>query len=369
MRRSSLPSLLLLALAACKTGGAAEPEVAQPPTPVELGQVAVADIRETSDYIATLRSRRSVTLRPQVDGQVARIAVHSGEAVRKGQLLMQIDPARQTHTVASQKATAAAKEAARAYAGQEYARVKNLYANGAASEAELDQAKSGYASAEADLAALSAQVRESEVQLRYFSVAAPEDGVVGDVPVREGDYVTPLSVLTTVDQNQELEIYLSVPVERASALALNMPLELTDDTGKVVGQSRVTFISPQVAEDTQSVLVKAVLQNTGAGDAGLLRTSQFVRARVVWSEHRGPAVPASAIKRFNGQTFVFAAVKKGSTLTAEQRPVTLGPVDGAQYPVLGGLAAGEGIVLSGLQKLHDGSPIAPVAPKTEGTKG
>jgi RND family efflux transporter MFP subunit len=356
--------LVCMALAGCKTGGATEPEAQPPATPVEIGTVALATIRDTSDYIATLRSRRSVTLRPQVEGQVARILAHSGDAVHRGQLLMQIDPARQFHTVASTKASAASKEAALKYAEQAYDRVRNLFGSGAASQQELDQARSTFETCKADVETLGAQVREGEVQLHYFSIVAPEDGVVGDMPVREGDYVTPLSILTTVDQNGELEIYVSVPVERASALQVGMPIELTDDTGKVVGQSHVTFISPQVAEDTQSILVKASIEN----GAGLLRTSQFVRARVIWSQHRGPAVPTSAIKRFNGQSFVFAAVKKGSQLTAEQRPVTLGPVDGAQYPVLKGIAEGEGFVLSGLQKLHDGSPIAPRS-ATPGTKG
>ena len=358
MRRLGAAGLLLVASVACKTGGAVEPDLV-PVTTVELGTIQMSTIRETSEYIATLRSRRSVTLRPQVEGQVARILAHSGETVHRGQLLMQIDQSRQSHTVASERASAAAKETALSYAKQAYDRVRSLFAGGAASQQELDQAKSAFESAKADVDALGAQVRESEVQLRYFSIEAPEDGLVGDIPVREGDYVTPLTILTTVDENKELEIYVSVPVERASALKIGMEIQLTDDTGVVVGDSHVTFISSEVDEGTQSVLVKAMLQN----GAGLLRTSQFVRARVVWSERQGPALPVGAVKRFNGQTFVFAAVRKDNQLVAEQRPVTLGPVDGTLYPIEKGLSIGDSVVVSGLQKLHDGSPITQ-APST-----
>jgi multidrug efflux pump subunit AcrA (membrane-fusion protein) len=127
----------------------------------------------------------------------------------------------------------------------------------------------------------------------------------------------------------------------------------------LVGDSRVTFISPQVEESTQSVLVKATLEN----GAGLLRTSQFVRAKVVWSERQGPVLPITAVKHFNGQSFAFAAVQKNGKLVAEQRPVSLGPIDGAQYPLEKGLTLGDSIVVSGLQKLHDGMPIAQLTPK------
>jgi len=355
--RRCLPAALLLA--ACAQAGAEKPgEGAEPPVAVEIAPVQLATIRDSSEYVATLKSRRSVTLRPQVDGQVAKILVKSGDVVRRGALLMQIDPSRQFHTVSSQKANAVSKLAALNYAKQEYQRVAALFKGGAASQQELDLARSSLDSATADFEALGAMVRESEVQLRYFSIVAPEDGVVGDIPVREGDYVSPQTKLTTVDQNQQLELYVSVPVERSGDLRPGMLVQLLDDQGRTVADCHVSFISPQVDEDTQSVLLKAVVDNLH----GELRTAQFIRARVVWSERQGPVLPFAAVKRFNGQAFAYAAEEKDGGLVAEQRPVTLGPIDGSLYPVLHGLAAGERIVVAGAQKLHDGSPIAP-APK------
>ncbi len=348
-----------LVLAGCQPSGATEPQTV-PAVPVEVAKVALAPIRDSSDYIATLKSRRTVTLRPQADGLITRIAVHSGESVKRGQLLMQIDPSRQQHTLASQKAGAISKQAALDYADQELARVQRLFAIGAASQQELDQARSARQTTQADLDALGAQVRENEVRLQYFSVLAPEDGVVGDIPVREGDHVSTISdtLLTTVTANHDLELYLSVPVENTAKLKLGLPIELSDDSSRPIGASQVTYISSEVQPETQSVLVKAAIPN----QAGELREAQAVRARLIWSESQGPVLPVGAVKRFNGQTFAFAAVEKGGHLIAEQRSVQLGPVDGPSYPIEKGLAAGETIVVSGIQKLHDGSAIAPLHP-------
>src|SRR5271170_6742256 len=94
--RVALTAALLTPLA-CQPSGATEPQTV-PPVQVELARVVSARIRSSSDYIATLKSRHSVTLRPQVDGLITHIAVHSGDRVKRGQLLMQIDPARQQHT-------------------------------------------------------------------------------------------------------------------------------------------------------------------------------------------------------------------------------------------------------------------------------
>src|SRR6185295_16457744 len=110
--------------------------------------------------------------------------------------------------------------------------------------------------AEANLRALTARVQEQQVQLRYYTVAAPTAGVVGDVPVRVGNQVSPQTVLTTIDQNETLEIYVSVPVERAGDLRNGLPIViLSSDGADTLGRTVVNFISPHVDDQTQSVLV------------------------------------------------------------------------------------------------------------------
>ena len=129
---------------------------------------------------------------------------------------MQIDPRRQQAAVSSQEAERAAREAdGQPTRGSSSSGTTSCYAAGAISKQELEQAETALRTAEANLQALQAQVQQQEVQLRYFTVTAPTAGVVGDVPVRVGNQVTPQTVLTTIDQNETLEVNVSVPIERA----------------------------------------------------------------------------------------------------------------------------------------------------------
>lgn len=196
------------------------------------------------------------------------------------------------------------------------------------------------------------------MQLDYYRITAPAHGVVGDIPVRVGNRVGPATTLTTLDENGLLEAYISVPVERAANLRMGLPVELVDASGATLGEGKITFISPQVSEDTQSVLVKTLVENRD----NTLRAAQFVRARIVWSTHEGVIVPALAVLRLNGQSFVFTAEEKDGKLTAHERPVSLGELGDTGYPVAAGLSAGQKIIVGGVQKMGEGVPIAPTAP-------
>jgi RND family efflux transporter MFP subunit len=359
--RGSTPALVPLVLAAGLTAcgqAPAQQASGMPAVPVKVAQVDVKPVEEFSEYVATLKSRRSIALNPQVDGQVRRIYVKSGDAVKAGQPLVQLDQARQAALVRNQEATRLARQADLEYARQQYERLKTLSEQGIISRQQLDQAKSTLEATRASVEALEASVREEQVRLRYFTITAPVDGIVGDIPVRVGGYVTPQTTLTTIDQNTALEAYVSVPLERAPDLKVGMPIVLVDRDGRKIADSRVYFISPQVNDETQSVLIKALVDNPD----GRLRADQFVRARVVWSTRRGPTVPVVAVSRLNGQTFVFVAQEEKGALIARQRPVEVGEIVGQEYPVLKGLSPGDRVVVSGIQKLRDGAPIA-VAPE------
>ena len=147
------------------------------------------------------------------------------------------------------------------WAKQQYQRTEGLAGAGVVSKQDLDQAKATLDAAQAQMDALDAQVREQEVQLRYYKVTAPRGGIVGDIPVRVGDRVTNATQLTTVDQPGSLEAYVYVPVERSAQLKMNLPVQILDSNGKVLADTRISFISPQVDNTTQTVLVKARIAN------------------------------------------------------------------------------------------------------------
>jgi RND family efflux transporter MFP subunit len=350
--------LAVLWVSACNRGQAGPPP-AFPPTPVTIETARVAPVEDATEYVATLKSRRSTTVQPQTDGQITRISVKSGDRVQQGAALMQIDPRRQQAAVSSQEAERAALEAAVAFARQQAQRASELFAAGAISQQEKEQADTALRTAEANLRALTARVQEQQVQLHYYTVAAPTAGVVGDVPVRVGNQVSPQTVLTTIDQNDTLELYVSVPVERAGELKNGLPIQiLGQDGADTFGVTAVNFIASHVDDQTQSVLVKAQVRNPD----GKLRASQYVRARIIWKTAEGLVLPVTAVLRISGQFFAFVAEEAGGKLVAKQRAIKVGPIVGNQYPVLDGIKAGERVVTSGAQKLADGAPIQPAAP-------
>jgi RND family efflux transporter MFP subunit len=352
--------LALMALAGlglgCDKGSAKGEQGAAPAgVPVKLAVTRSIPISDSTEYVATLKSRDSAVIMPEVEGRITQIYVHSGDRVAAGMRLMQIDPAKQQATVNSQEGSKAAQQANLYWAEEQYKRTSGLYAAGVVSKQDLDQAKSALDAAQAQLHALNAQVQEQQVQLHYYRVVAPSSGVVGDIPVRVGDRVTTSTALTTVDRPGSLEAYVYVPVERSSQLKLNLPVEIVDSADRVIAQSRVRFISPEVDSTTQTVLVKAAISN----NQDKLRTLQFIRARVVWGTHEGPVVPVLAVSRIGGQYFAFVAEEQKGKLIAHQRPLRLGEMIGNDYAVLDGLKPGDKVIVSGTQFLVDGVPVIP----------
>jgi RND family efflux transporter MFP subunit len=339
-----------------------------PPTPVTLAVARVVPVEDATEYVATLKSLRSTTVQPQVDGQITQIHVASGQRVSQGAPLAQIDARRQQAAVSSQEAELAAREAAVTFARQQAQRANELLAAGAISKQEQEQAATALETAEANLKALQAQVQQQRVQLRFFTVVAPTAGVVGDIPVRVGSVVTTQTVLTTIDQNDMLEVYVEVPVERGPSLRNGLPIQIASSDGsQPLATSSVGFISPHVDDQTQSILVKGQVRNAGSS----LRASQSVRARIVWKTTDALVVPVTATVRISGQFFAFVAEDAGGKMVAKQRAIKVGPIVGETYPVLEGIKPGDRVVTSGAQKLADGAPIqaAPSEGSTPNSRG
>ncbi len=326
--------------------------------PVKVLEARAVPVNDASEYVATLKSRDSAVIMPQVEGQITQIFVHSGERVAAGGPMIEIDPLKQQATVKSQESARAAQEAQLSWAKKQYDRAQGLAAAGVVSKQDLDQAKSAMDAAQAQLDALDATVNEQQVQLHYYRVVALRSGIVGDVPVHVGDRVTTTTVLTTIDQPGSLEAYVYVPIEHSSQLKMNLPVQVIDSDGKVLADSRISFISPQVDSTTQTVLVKARIAN--GNDA--LRQSQFIRARVVWGTHKNPQVPILAVSRLGGQYFAFVAEpQNGGSFVARQKPLTIGQTVGNDYEVQGGINAGDKVIISGTQFLVDGVPVIPMS--------
>jgi RND family efflux transporter MFP subunit len=353
-----LLALIALGVSAASCGGGAAKGAAPPAgggMPVKVQVTRSESVSDTTEYVATLKSRDSAVIMPEVEGRITHIYVHSGDRVSAGSQLMQIDPSKQEATVNSNEQNRAAQIAALQYAKQQYARTNSLAAAGVVSKQELDQAKSALDASQAQLGSLDAQVQQQQVQLRYYKVIASSSGIVGDIPVRVGDRVITSTMLTTVDKPGGLEAYIYVPIERSSQLKLNMPVQIVDSSGKAIADSRISFISPEVDNTTQSVLVKARIANNN----DKLRTAQFIRARVVWKTQQAPVVPILAVSRIGGQYFVFVAEDQNGKVVAHQKPLQVGDMVGNDYAVLDGIKVGDKVIVSGTEFLVDGMPVIP----------
>jgi RND family efflux transporter MFP subunit len=355
-KRIFIASCLLLAgLAATgcqKKQGTAAAQAGPQGLPVQTVTVAMSPVAQSSQYVATIKSRRSATLQPQVNGTLTEIDARSGDHVKSGQVIMQIDPRQQHANVESLRATERQKKALLDYNTVEVERQRKLFEAGVTSRDTYDQAQQAFQNAKADYESAVESRKTQEQLLDYYTVRAPYDGIVGDIPVHVGDYVTTSTMLTTVDENKDLEAYIYVPTERSGDVRMGQGVDLTDNSGKLLEKTAIDFISPQVDSMLQGILVKAPVQPTNE-----LRNAQIVKANVIWSTKPMAVVPVLAVTRQGEQSFVYTVQKANGMAVAHRSPVTLGDTVGNDYSIASGLSTGDKVIVSGTQFLVDGMPV------------
>jgi RND family efflux transporter MFP subunit len=346
--------LALLALTACAKQ--APPQAAPQAMPVQTEIIAAAPVPEYDEYVSTIKSRRSATINPQVDGNLVKINVHSGDRVHAGEILMEIDPAKQEATVSSSHSTEQQKLAVFEYNQIEVERQRKLFDQGVTSRDAFDQAEQAYKNSQADYESAVATTQSQKKQLGYYHLAAPFDGIVGDVPVHLGDYVSATTMLTTVDENRDLEAYIYIPTERVTQIRKGLPVVILDNQEHELARTAIDFVSPQVDNGLQGILAKAPVK----ADLSRIRNLQQIKARVIWTTSSIPVVPVLAVSRLGGQTFVYVATNQGGKYFARQRPITIGDTVGNNYAVKSGLQNGDKVIVSGIQFLIDGAPVQPL---------
>lgn len=325
--------------------------------PVKTVQINSESVPLSDEYISTIKSRRSATISPQVDGNLTAIYVHSGDRVKAGQPMMEIDPNKQQASVDAAIATEKQKLAVYQYNEIEIERQRKLFTAAVISRDALDQAEQSYKNSKADYDSAVATRQTQERQLGYYHIRAPFDGVVGDIPVHIGDYVAPQTVLTTVDENKDFEVYIYIPAERALEVRPGLGVDVYDNSENLIDHTSIDFVSPQVDNGLQGILAKAKIHQS----PDRVRTQQLVKARVIWTRTPRPVVPVLAIIRLGGQAFVYVAEPNDNGgYAAKQRAVLLGDTVGNDYSVQEGLKAGDKVIVSGTQFLVDGAPVQPM---------
>jgi len=277
----------LLGLVALTSSGCSKTEAKEPtpqPLPVNTQTVNLAPVPRVDEYVANGKVAPLGSIQPQVDGSLTRILVKSGDHVRAGQALMTIDPLKQQATVDQQRSTEAQKKATYDYNQQEVERQRQLFQGGVTSKQNLDLAVQAFENSKADWEASTAASASQRRQLAYYNLTAPFSGVVGDIPVHIGDYVSPQTLLTTVDENTELEAYVYVPTERAADIRMGLPVQIVTSGGELIETRRSISFRSKWTTLLQGILVKAPLHSS----LDKFRNAQLVKARVVWSTAPAP---------------------------------------------------------------------------------
>jgi RND family efflux transporter MFP subunit len=257
MRSHFAGAIALAAIATSVACGGSAPAAGQgaagggmPPMPVEAVTLAPKSIDDIGEFVGIVKSRESTNIQPQAEGIIRAIPAKSGDHVKVGDTIADIDATSQQALVSSLQAIRAARDSDVTLAKQQAQRAKTLLDAGAGSQQDYDTALAAERSAEAQLKATEDQIRQQQNELSYFHVTAPTAGVLGDIPVRVGDRVTKTTTLTTIDTNSGLEVYISVPVQQAPRLRVGLPVRIVNESGEVVQTVSVTFVSPSVDDST-----------------------------------------------------------------------------------------------------------------------
>lgn len=214
-----------------------------------------------------------------------------------------------------------------------------------------------------------ARISTIQVKLQKTKILSPFGGTVGYIPVKVGDYVQAGATLTTLTENQSLQVNLAVPLAEAPQLRLGLAVQMLDSENQAIATGEISFISPTVDNNAQTVLARASFANPSHS----LLHQQLIETRIIWRRSLGLVVPATAVSRLGGETFVYILgeskeQKDGKPQRlALQKNVRLGPLQGSNYQVLSGVKAGDKLIISGLMNLQDGSPVveAGALPKAE----
>lgn len=323
-----------------------------PPRPIQVITMAPAPLLTTGEYLGSLMSRESVVVLPQVAGYVRVIHARPGQRVAAGEALVEIDARDESAALTSASAQAKSAAAQRDLARQSLVRAEALHKQGLAPTQEVDQRRADLAAAEATVRAASAAVSQRRVALSNRTITAAIPGVLGEVNVRIGDYVTATTPLTSIAKADSLELTMSVSAARARGLAIDAPVQVLAENGSVLLATKVSYVAPEADPRTQLVEVKATFENTPK-----LRPRELVRARLVFAQAQALQIPALAVQRQAGEAFVFAVVDKGGKPAVERRRIAIGALHDRGYVVVDGLKAGDRVAVSALHALKDGAPV------------
>ncbi|MGC4397142.1 efflux RND transporter periplasmic adaptor subunit [Hydrogenophaga sp. T2] len=317
------------------------------PTSVEVTRVKTARLQDDAQAVGTLRSRQSVTLKPETAGRVSRIAFADGAQVRRGALLVQLDDT-------LQRAELSQAQAQLSIARANLKRNEELLAQNFVAARVVDESRAALQVAEA-------QVALADARLQRMRITAPFDGTLGLRSINLGQYVKDGDALVNLEDTTLLTVDFRLPERYQSQVAPGQPVQVQLDAlpGKRF-VAKVLAVDPLLDANGRSISVRATMPREGGAE---LRPGMFARVLIVFAVNENAlVVPEEAIFPQGGKQFVVVVEEQGQgdakKLVSRRVAVELGARRGAEVQILKGLEPGMTVVMAGQQRLQrDGTPV------------
>jgi len=356
-----LASLAFLFLVGCE-------KAAPPPPAVPVVDVMAAvqkDVPIYREWIGSMDGDINATIRPQVTGYLIKQNYREGDAVKKGQVLFEIDP-RTFQSAYDQAAAARSKQQAIATtAAANLARIKPLAEKNAVSQKDLDDAIGQDLSSRAALDQANAALDAAKLNLEFTKITSPISGIAGIAKAQIGDLLSPsaTSELTTVSAVDPIKVYINISEReyikfQEESSTANKPRDVPLDLILVDGstyqkQGKFSLINRQVDTTTGTFKVGALFPNP----EGRLRPGQFAKIRATFAVQKDALlVPQRAVTEVQGK-YLLAVVGEGNKVDVRQ--VKPGERVGSDWIISEGLKAGEKIIVEGTQKVRPGAVVEP----------
>jgi len=355
--------LIACALAVTSCGGIEEAEA--PPPGVLVTEVVRRDVPVYSEWVGTLDGFINAQIRAKVQGYLLAKPYQEGSLVKEGEVLFQLDPRQYQAALDQAKAHVGQSQAILVRSQQNVARYRPLVAKGAVSKKELDDAIQTTEANRASMDAARAALEDAKLNLEWTTVRSPITGIAGIAQAQIGDLIAPTTLMTTVSQVDPIKVY--IPISEREYLRFtardgsatdgaqrDKPLQLILADGSIYEHpGKVTAVNREVAVETGSLQVQAVFPNP----ENKLRPGGYAKIRATTDLRVNAAVvPQRAVQEVQGNHQV-AVVGKDDTV--EIRPVKVGPKSGGEWVIEQGVQPGERIVTEGVQKVRNGTKVAP----------